>query len=343
MITLPSITIISESGILIETYDRWDVLANIVFLGNFEVSYSSENHHAKSLESIGHTVEKLQEKKITSEVILERSLKSDLFVWVHTHKWQTPGNLPMDEVLQKLKDAGIPTMTYHLDLWFGIERQKDLEQDNFYKTIGHFFTVDKLMADWFNENTEVKGHFLTAGVYGQECYMHKDYDKYNFEYDVIFVGSKGYHHEHKYRPELVDFLRKTYGKRFLHVGGDGDTGTVRGDALNRIYAKSRVAIGDSLNINFNYPYYTSDRLFESTGRGGFTIYPRIVGLEEYFKDGEEIVFYEHGNFNDLKEKIDNYLLDGVSRESIRLAGHRRAKQDHTYTHRWATIIKELGL
>jgi hypothetical protein len=44
-------------------------LANIVFLGNFEVTYSSENHHAKSLESLGHTVEKLQEKKATSEQI----------------------------------------------------------------------------------------------------------------------------------------------------------------------------------------------------------------------------------------------------------------------------------
>jgi hypothetical protein len=315
----------------------------ITFLGNFEVSYSSENHHVKSLESLGHTVQKLQEKKETSEQILKHALKSNLFIWVHTHKWNTPGSMPMDEVLIKLKDAGIPTMTYHLDLWFGIERQKDLENDNFYKTIGHFFTVDKLMSDWFNENTEVKGHFIPAGVYDKECYIHSDYDVNNFENDVIFVGSRGYHHEHKYRPELIDFLRKTYGKRFLHVGGDGDTGTVRGDALNRIYAKSKVAIGDSLNINFNYPYYTSDRLFESTGRGGFTIYPRIKGLEDYFDDGKEIIFYEHGNFNDLKTKIDEYLFDGVSREKIRVAGHERTKKEHTYVHRWGAIMRELGI
>jgi hypothetical protein len=249
----------------------------------------------------------------------------------------------MDEVLIKLKDAGIPTMSYHLDLWMGIERQKDLEQDNFYKTIGHFFTVDKLMADWFNENTNVFGHFLTAGVYDKECYIHSDYSQYDFQYDVIFVGSKGYHHEYKYRPELVDFLRKTYGKRFLHVGGDGDTGTVRGDDLNKIYAKSKIAIGDSLNIGFNYPYYTSDRLFESTGRGGFTIYPRIKGLEDYFIDEEEIVFYEHGNLSDLKTKIDHYLLDGISREKIRYAGHNRTKNEHTYVHRWTAILEELGI
>ena len=318
-------------------------MSNIVFLGNFEVPYSSENHHVKSLESLGHTVQKMQEKKSTSESILNAALNSDLLVWVHTHKWVTPGNISMDEVLIKLKDAGIPTMSYHLDLWMGIERQKDLEQDNFYKTIGHFFTVDKLMADWFNDNTKVVGHFLTAGVYDKECYVHPEYNQYDFQYDVIFVGSKGYHHEYKYRPELVDFLRKTYGKRFLHVGGDGDTGTVRGDDLNKIYAKSKIAIGDSLNIGFNYPYYTSDRLFESTGRGGFTIYPRIKGLEDYFVDEEEIVFYEHGNLEDLKSKIDQYLDDNSTRELIRLGGHERTKQEHTYIHRWATIIKELGL
>jgi hypothetical protein len=49
-------------------------MSKIAFLGNFEVSYSSENHHAKSLESLGHTVEKLQEKKATSEQILKASI-----------------------------------------------------------------------------------------------------------------------------------------------------------------------------------------------------------------------------------------------------------------------------
>lgn len=318
-------------------------MAHIVFLGNFEVSYSSENHHAKSLESLGHTVCKLQERTIKDSFVLQQAMNSDLFIWVHTHNWATPGRLGMAHVLEELKKANIPTMTYHLDLWFGLERQKDLEEDDFYKTIGHFFATDKLMTDWFNENTNVKGHFLPAGVYDKECYIHEDYNKDEFDYDVIFVGSKRYHHEHKYRAELIDFLRRIYGKRFLHVGGDGDTGTVRGNDLNRIYAKSRIAVGDSLNIDFNYPYYTSDRLFESTGRGGFTIYPRIKGLEEYFVDGEEIVFYEHGNLEDLKSKIDKYLDDNSTRELIRLNGHERTKQEHTYIHRWATIIKELGL
>lgn len=273
--------------------------------------------------------------------VLGEAISSDLFIWIHTHGWETPGQHRID-ILKELKYAGIPTMTYHLDLWLGLKRQNDLDNDPFYKQIGHFFATDKLMADWFNENTAVKGHFLPAGVFGEECYIHPDYDG-TFDYDVIFVGSKGYHPEYPYRPKLINFLRETYGDRFLHVGGDGDTGTVRGDALNKIYARSKIAIGDTLNIDFKYPYYSSDRLFESIGRGGFTIYPNIIGLDAYFEDNKEIVFYQHGDLKDLKTKIDYYLEHNEERESIRLAGHERTKSEHTYKHRWATILTELGI
>lgn len=318
-------------------------MAKIVFLGNFRVDYSSENHHAKSLESLGHEVVRLQETEAKSQEIFVHAKNSDLFIWVHTHGWRTFGTIPMQNVLYNLKKLGIPTMTYHLDLWFGLKRQADLNRDPIYKNIEHFFTVDKLMADWFNENTNVKGHFLPAGVFDQETYIHPDYDGKNFNHSVIFVGSKGYHPEYPYRPQLINFLREAYGKAFLHVGGDGDTGTIRGDELNKIYAKSKIAIGDTLNLNFNYPYYCSDRLFESTGRGGFTIYPRIEGITDWYKDGEEIVYYTHGDLQDLKTKIDYYLAHDKEREQIRLAGHERAKKDHTYVERWKTILKELAI
>jgi glycosyltransferase involved in cell wall biosynthesis len=316
-------------------------LSTITFLGNFRVPFSSENHHAKSLEALGHRVVRLQEGETTAGKVYRAAVASDLFVWVHTHGWITRGFDRID-ILKELHNIGIPTMTYHLDLWFGLKRQHDLDNDPFYKDIGHFFATDKLMADWFNENTAVRGHFLPAGVFGEECYLHKDYNK-TFDYDVIFVGSKNYHPEYPYRPQLVQFLRDTYGDRFLHVGGDGDTGVVRGDDLNRIYARSKIAIGDTLNIDFKYPYYSSDRLFESTGRGGFTIYPNIVGLDAFFEDKKEIIFYEHGDLNDLKTKIDYYLEHDQERESIRMAGHERAKNEHTYVNRWETIMNELGL
>lgn len=306
----------------------------ITFLGNFEVDYSSETHHKKSLEALGHSVIPMQERLVTADQVLQNAINSDMFVWVHTHGWNTPGD--MVKVLDKLKEATIPTLTYHLDLWLGLEREKDLSQDEFYKHIGHFFATDKLMADWFNENTDVKGHYLPAGVLYDECFMAEPDDQKG----VIFVGSKGYHPEWPYRPQLINWLRDTYGDQFTHVGGDGDTGTIRGYALNKTFANSKVTVGDTLCLNFDYPYYWSDRVYETLGRGGFLIMPRIKGLEDTFEDGKHMVLYKYGDFGELKHKIDYYLEHDDEREAIRKAGHELVTNNHTYKNRWEAIINE---
>lgn len=313
-------------------------MAKIVFLGNFRVDFTSESHHAKSLESLGHNVTRLQETEINAENILAHALRSDLFVWIHTHGWNTPGLLSMEKVLDTLKENNIPSMTYHLDLWFGLQRQKDLEVMPVYKKIGHFFTVDSKMAQWFNEETDVKGHYLPAGVFGEEC-IHKDSTK---KKDVIFVGSKKYHPEWQYRTQLVDWLDKVYGDRFEHYG-NGGVESARGLKLNKLYWSTKVVVGDTLCLNFNYPDYWSDRIYETLGRGGFLIHPYIPGIEKEFVDREHVVFYEYGNFDQLKELVDYYLTHEEEREEIRKAGHELVKNNYTYRHRWQHIFKELGL
>jgi len=308
-----------------------------IFVGNFQVDYSSENHHAQSLEALGHEVVKLQEGEASGDQILSLALEADGLIFIHTHGWVTPGK-PMHEVFAALRDKNIPSITYHLDLWLGIERQRDLETDPFYKSIGWFFTVDRLMADYFNERTTVQGRYLQAGVFHKECAM---LESEPVDYDVIFVGSKGYHPEWQWRPQLINWLQETYGSRFLHVGGDGATGTVRGMALNQIYANAKVAVGDTLCLNYNYPYYFSDRLFECPGRGGFNLFPYIKGIDDCFINEKEAVYYKYGDFDNLKKTIDYYLVHHIERETIRKAGHERTKKDHTYISRWQSIIKEV--
>lgn len=309
----------------------------VVFLGNFGVDFSSESHHKKSLEALGHDVVPLQEGTANSEQILDQALEADMFVWVHTHGWETPGPLTMKTVLKTLKKAGVPTVTYHLDLWFGLRRQADLDRDSVYKDIEHFFTVDKKMADWFNDNTEVKGHYIQAGVFDQETGVALRDHWIN---DVIFVGSKGYHPEWPYRPQLINWLISTYGDKFKHFGGDG-RGVVRGLPLNSLYANTKVVVGDSLCINYTYPYYWSDRVYETLGRGGFIIHPYIEGMDEHFEDRKHLVFYEFGNFDQLKGLIDYYIEHEDEREAIRLAGHEHVKNNHTYKQRWQSIINEI--
>jgi hypothetical protein len=313
-------------------------LAHIVFLGNFRVDYSSESHHAKTLESMGHTVVRMQETEATSEDIYQQALNSDMFIWIHTHGWKTPGKHTMESVLKSLKQKGIITMTYHLDLWFGLQRQKDLNTYPVYKHIGHFFTVDSQMADWFNNNTAVKGHYLPAGVYHKECYI----EPAKLKNDVIFVGSKKYHQEWQYRPQLINWLSDTYKNKFSHYG-NGGIKSLRGKELNILYSSSKIVVGDTLCIDFKYPDYWSDRVYETMGRGGFIIHPYVSGMEKEFEDKKHLVFYEYGNLKQLKELIDYYMEHDEERETIRKAGHELVKENYTYKNRWESIFKELNI
>lgn len=306
----------------------------ITFLGNFEVDYSSESHHAKTLECLGHTVIRLQETKSNTEKILQECLQSDLFIWIHTHGWLTTGQ-PMKEVLAILKEKNIPSITYHLDLWLGLQRERDMNKDDYWH-IQHFFTVDKLMAEWLNVNTQVHGHYVQAAVFHNECYTAEPH----ITNDVVFVGSKGYHSEWKYRPMLLDWLKETYGNKFKHFGGDG-LGVVRGEKLNQLYANSKVVVGDTLCLNYNYPYYWSDRVYETMGRGGFIIHPYIKGMEQHFEDKKHLVFYNYNDMDGLKEKIDYYLYNEVERETIRIQGFEHVKQNHTYLNRWIQILQSI--
>ena len=66
-------------------------------------------------------------------------------------------------------------------------------------------------------------------------------------------------------------------------------------------------------------------------------------ITDHFTEDEEMVFYTHGDLDELKRKIDHYLADDEARETIRRAGHERTKKDHTYTERWRHILDTLGL
>lgn len=306
----------------------------IAFLGNFAVDYTSESHHAATLEILGHEVTRLQEGAAQAVDIAKASHRCDLFVWVHTHGWTTPG---IDKVLDMLRESGIPTMTYHLDLWMGLRRQRDMRSSPYWD-LDHFFTVDRLMADWLNENTPVRGHYLPAAVFGPEAYISEVDNPHPYANDVIFVGQKNYHPEWPYRPQLINWLETNYGPRFTRIAHDTPAGTTRGHDLNWLYASSKVVVGDSLCLGFDYPDYWSDRVYETVGRGGFLIHPYVNGMERHFTDCSHLWFYQYGDFEELGSYIDQHLADPDGRNEVRQLGQAHVLANHTYTQRWAEIL-----
>lgn len=306
-----------------------------VLYGNGQQSHCSEVHYKRSLEALGHSCEILQENRVRTDVVLSEALKADALIWVHSHGFKNPGRLPMETVLARLKQAGVPTIAMHLDLYVPINRWQQYENSPYFKT-EYWFAVDKPMVDLMNDKGWTKAHFIPAGVLEDECYISSEPSEH--ANDVVFVGAKNYHREWQWRPDLISWLRKTYGSRFTHVGGDGDTGTLRGDALNRMYANSKVSVGDTLCMGFDYPWYHSDRVWECAGRGGAQVMPYITGLDTWFKDGEHLRYFRFGDFADLRAKIDWMLDHPDERERIRRAGHEMVKTTGTYRHRWAHIL-----
>jgi hypothetical protein len=296
----------------------------IRYVGNFRETYCTETHLAKTLENLGHEVIRLQEDT-TQDVVG----KCDLFLFTRT--W---GNTVKMEHLQEYKKMKIPTVSWHLDLYVGLQRDGGIDNDPFWRT-DFVFTPDgdPKSAEVFKEKG-INHHYMKPGVFKDECYIPKIPTPDRHE--LIFVGSYNYHPEWPYRQQLIDFLKSTY-PQFEHWGPEG-RGLVRGDALNRLYANTKVVVGDSLCLGFDKPYYWSDRVYETLGRGGFLIHPYIEGMDEEFVDGVHLAYYKYGDFEELKAKIDYFLQADRVREDIRKIGHEFVKKHATYENRAKDVL-----
>lgn len=300
----------------------------IAFVGNFGSPHSTENDLAWTLGDMGHTVLTLQENNTCDTSILATAQQSDMVLFVHTHSWEPAGD--MMRVLSELKAMGKPSVSFHLDLYRGLHREWMVGEHWFFKT-QYFFGVDGGSEEFYRAKG-VNHIWIKPGVVKRDCYLADPRPEY--ECDVAFVGSYGYHPEHSWRPQLIDWLRATYGERFKKFGNPEPT--LRGHELNRFYASAKVVVGDSLSLGFNHPRYWSDRVYETTGRGGFLIMPEIEGLIE---DVPRLVQYRFGDFDNLKQTIDAWVNCCDSRRNeLRLSIHNHVKANCTYHNRMQFVL-----
>jgi len=300
----------------------------IGFIGNFIPEFSTENERKWSFEKLGHTVIPFQENKTTSEDLLFALPALDMLIYSHTHdpSYVIDGLI---DVFKIYKDMGVPTVSAHLDRWLWLKRVEDMGIE------ATWFTEYIFMADASPEAVEkyneldLNWYYLKPAVVEKDCYMAQP-DRIKYPHDIVFTGSRGYHPEYPFRPQLVDWLKETYGDRFGHYGNDGIK-VLRQHELNVMLASSKIVVGDS--CFGGRPNYVSDRYYETRGRGGFLLHPKVEGV-----DYNGVDFYEKENLEDLKKQIDFWLANDEMLETNRQCGFQWVKDHETYTQRSQEII-----
>lgn len=302
----------------------------VYYRGNFKPSHSTENHVAASLESLGHEVVRAQEWSGEDGIRWPEIDPSGCDLFLFTCTW----HIELEEGHEALRRLKIPSVAFHLDRYWGLNREPQIDVDPFFRT-DYVFTAD----GGHDEGWKRKGinhYWSPPGVLASECVTGTPNARYRS--DVAFVGSYGYHPEWSYRPKLIDWLRKTYRSRFrLWPRGR----SIRGAELSNLYASATVVVGDSCLVpDGNRPAvrYWSDRIPETLGRGGFLIHPWVEGIDEHYKDGEHLQMYELGNFAMLRKIIDHYLARPDDARRIALQGQGHVKENHTYAHRMTTLL-----
>ena len=183
------------------------------------------------------------------------------------------------------------------------------------------------------------------------------------EYDVTFIGQP-----HGNRREIIKKIRKS-GIKVQTFGQGWPAGRVSQETMIRIFNQSRINLNLSnasvsrdpvasliksplswlrarlrKSLPFapqvNYFEQIKGRNFEVPGCGGFMLTGKAEDLENYYEPGKEVVCFE--NPEDLVEKIHYFLKHEDERAAIAKAGHERTLREHTYTHRFQDIFRQMS-
>lgn len=312
----------------------------VAYVGNHRPEHSTETHVARAWENNGHTVDRIQEGDTSPRQAAQRAIDggADLFMWTQTldlaRKFSREDRLAM---LDTLRTAGIPTVGFHLDRWWGLERQRQV-------AVEPFFRCDLVVTADGDHDHEwarlgITHEWLPPAVSRGECEL----GTYRAEMasDVAFVGSwqGGYHPEWRHRGALVEFLRDTYGDccRFWPKPGEH---AVRGAPLRDLYASVKVLVGDSCLVPTTdgkpVAKYFSDRVPESIGRGGFLLHPWVDGFALHFPENA-IATWTLGDWRALRSQVNDYFADDEARRTIAERGRAHVLEHHTYERRMVQV------
>lgn len=133
--------------------------------------------------------------------------------------------------------------------------------------------------------------------------------------------------------------------------GDSDWAKCLGDVPSNVILNSSVSFVEAhelmkrskivLNSCPTIKAGSHERILSGIASGALVITSENPYLKRYFKDGESIVFYQHGHWDEVNEKVNYYLTNEHARRSIVEKGREIVLQHHTWDHRANELIKNL--
>lgn len=311
----------------------------VAYIGNFRAPHCTEVHLAQTMEQyLGLVVDRIQEDEVPLPEIEQRAKACDLLLYTRTWGIGTAQNgrgngAEAIDAWRRIEASGVPTASYHLDLYYGLERGSKVPTDPFWRT-QYVFTPDgdPEAQVWF-EDAGINHHWVRPGVFEWECREGR-VDAERFPFPVVFVGSwKNYHKEWPHRKRLVQHLMRGKFEKRVGIYGHESLGTVRGLPLNDLYATANIVIGDSLCPNYTKSNYWSDRVYETVGRGGYLAHPHVRGLEQEFIADTHLSFYDYGQFDEVDTLIEKALDEPEWGREVARQGQSFVKNNCTYTQR----------
>lgn len=151
---------------------------------------------------------------------------------------------------------------------------------------------------------------------------------------------------HIIRKDVVTKLSKKYGSKFAvygsgwnQIAGISSKGPSPYWEQNNIYNASKVVI--SINNYNDLEMYFSGRQLMAMGSGVVTISHYIPGLEKYFENKKDLVWFKTAD--ECIELVEYYLKNEEDARDIGLRGSKKAHKEHSYAARVKELSVRLGI
>lgn len=316
----------------------------IVFVGNARHAWCTEVALWKSLESLGHTVVFLQEDEMDWPALpaLVEQVSAHMVLWVRT--W-SQSLAVVSPVLDRLREMGVPSIAWHLDLFLPLDRRHQVRDEPFFAATSMLATPHD-SDEW--KSLGIRHWWSPPGVFDQETGL-VGFNKRRWPHRVVFVGS-GSHAPYPHpewapvRGAVIDAFQAAFGRDFGRWPKPRQP--VRGRDLQELYATAEVVLGDSCLVG-QPAMYLSDRVPETLGRGGFLIHPEVPGMVGKdvgpmgYEDGVHLRSYPAGDGAAAVEIARWALANPVERAEIAAAGRALVLSRDLYTHRMAALLVEV--